>query len=69
MRAVAVGGGARAQVPRLDGDREPGLVDAVADGFTAPKTLTDALDAYGNESRDIDYLILGKANIAVCVGL
>ena len=39
------------------------IVDAVADGFTAPKTLTDALEAYSNESRDIDYLILGKASI------
>lgn len=39
------------------------IVDAVSEGFTAPKTLTDALEAYGNESRDIDYLILGKSNI------
>lgn len=39
------------------------IVDAVSDGFTPPKTLTDALEAYSNESRDIDYLILGKATI------
>ena len=39
------------------------IVDAVADGFAAPKVLTEALRAYGNESRDIDYLILGNANI------
>lgn len=39
------------------------IVDAVSDGFAAPKVLTDALNAYGNESRDIDYLILGKSNI------
>lgn len=39
------------------------IVDAVSDGFSAPKVLTDALAAYGNESRDIDYLILGKASI------
>jgi peptidyl-prolyl cis-trans isomerase D len=39
------------------------IVDAVSDGFTPPKMLTDALEAYSNESRDIDYLILGKATI------
>lgn len=39
------------------------IVDAVSDGFAAPKVLTDALKAYGNESRDIDYLILGASNI------
>lgn len=39
------------------------IVDAVSDGFVAPKVLTDALKAYGDESRDIDYLILGNANI------
>lgn len=39
------------------------IVDAVSDGFAAPQVLTDALKAYGNESRDIDYLILGASNI------
>jgi peptidyl-prolyl cis-trans isomerase D len=39
------------------------IVDAVSDGFAAPQALTDALKAYGNESRDVDYLILGTSNI------
>lgn len=39
------------------------IVDAVSDGFAAPQTLTNALKAYGTESRDIDYLLLGKDNI------
>jgi peptidyl-prolyl cis-trans isomerase D len=39
------------------------IVDAVSDGFAAPKTMTDALRAYSDESRDVDYLILGSANI------
>lgn len=39
------------------------IVDAVSDGFAAPKAMTDALKAYGTESRDIDFLILGKSNI------
>lgn len=39
------------------------IVDAISDGFAAPKVLSDALKAYGAESRDIDYLILGSANI------
>jgi peptidyl-prolyl cis-trans isomerase D len=39
------------------------IVDAVSDGFVAPQTLTGALEAYSNESRDIDYLLLGKSNI------
>jgi peptidyl-prolyl cis-trans isomerase D len=39
------------------------IVDAVSDGFVAPETLTNALKAYGAESRDIDYLLLGKDNI------
>ena len=29
------------------------IVDAVSDGFAAPKVMTDALKAYGTESRDI----------------
>lgn len=40
------------------------IVDAVADGFSAPKVLTGALEAYGAESRDIDYLLIGKDSIA-----
>jgi peptidyl-prolyl cis-trans isomerase D len=39
------------------------IVDAISDGFAAPKVLSDALKAYGAESRDIDYLILGSANL------
>ncbi|MCB1446372.1 MAG: SurA N-terminal domain-containing protein [Rhizobiaceae bacterium] len=39
------------------------IVDAVSDGFSAPKTLLDALKAYGSESRDLDYLILGSGTI------
>ncbi|MGV3553258.1 SurA N-terminal domain-containing protein [Rhizobium sp.] len=39
------------------------IVDAVSDGFVAPKVMTDALKAFGTETRDIDYMILGKANI------
>jgi len=39
------------------------IVDAISDGFAAPKVLSDALKAYGAESRDIDYLLLGSANI------
>jgi peptidyl-prolyl cis-trans isomerase D len=39
------------------------IVDAVSDGFVAPETLTNALKAYGAESRDIDYILLGKDNI------
>jgi peptidyl-prolyl cis-trans isomerase D len=39
------------------------IVDAVSDGFTAPKVLVDALKQYRNERRSIDYLILSNANI------
>lgn len=39
------------------------IVDAISDGFAAPKVLSDALKAYGAESRDIDYLILGSASL------
>jgi len=39
------------------------ISDALVDGFTPPKTLTEALKAYGTETRAIDYLILTKANI------
>ncbi|MDB5552031.1 MAG: PPIC-type domain protein [Rhizobium sp.] len=40
------------------------ISDALIDGFKPPKTLTDALKAYGTETRAIDYLILTNANIA-----
>lgn len=39
------------------------IVDAVADGFTPPQVLLDALNAYRNETRNIDYLLLSYANI------
>ncbi|ACE91215.1 peptidylprolyl isomerase PpiC-type domain-containing protein [Rhizobium phaseoli] len=39
------------------------IVDAVSNGFTAPKTLVDALKLYGDESRSVDYLLLTNANI------
>jgi peptidyl-prolyl cis-trans isomerase D len=39
------------------------ISDALVDGFKPPKTLTDALQAYGTETRAVDYLILTNANI------
>jgi peptidyl-prolyl cis-trans isomerase D len=39
------------------------IVDAVSDGFQAPKVLVDALKDYRNEARDVDYLLLSFANI------
>ena len=39
------------------------ISDALVDGFSPPKTLTDALQAYNTESRAIDYLILTNDNI------
>lgn len=39
------------------------IVDAISNGFTAPKTLVDALKAYRQESRGIEYLLLTNANI------
>ena len=39
------------------------IVDAVSDGFVAPKVLTDALKAYGTERRDLDYLLLDQAPV------
>ncbi len=39
------------------------IVDAVSNGFTAPKTLVDALKLYRQESRGVDYLLLTNANI------
>ncbi|MDO1583694.1 peptidylprolyl isomerase [Rhizobium oryzicola] len=39
------------------------VVDAVSDGFQAPKVLIDALRQYRDESRSVDYLLLSFANI------
>ncbi|WP_454849494.1 SurA N-terminal domain-containing protein [Rhizobium binxianense] len=39
------------------------IVDAISNGFTAPKTLVDALKLYGDESRSVDYLLLTNANV------
>jgi peptidyl-prolyl cis-trans isomerase D len=39
------------------------IVDAVADGFTAPDTLIKALTQFANETRSVDYLLLSFANI------
>ncbi|MBO3760232.1 peptidylprolyl isomerase [Ciceribacter sp. L1K22] len=39
------------------------IVEATADGFKAPQVLIDALRAYRNETRDVDYLLLTKANL------
>jgi peptidyl-prolyl cis-trans isomerase D len=39
------------------------IVDATANGFTAPKVLVDALKDYRYENRDINYLLLTNANI------
>ncbi|WEX79025.1 SurA N-terminal domain-containing protein [Sinorhizobium numidicum] len=39
------------------------IVDALSDGFTAPKILVDAVSKYRHEKRSIDYLLLSNANI------
>lgn len=39
------------------------IVEATADGFTAPTVLIDALKKYRTESRGISYLLLTNANI------
>ncbi|OQP88471.1 peptidylprolyl isomerase [Rhizobium rhizosphaerae] len=39
------------------------VVEAVSDGFQPPKVLIDALKAYRDESRTIDYILLSNANI------
>ncbi len=39
------------------------IVDALSDGYVAPKVLTDAIGAYRHEKRTIDYLLLSNANI------
>ncbi|MEI2301056.1 SurA N-terminal domain-containing protein [Ensifer sp. MJa1] len=39
------------------------IVDALSDGYTAPKVLTDAIGVYRHEKRTVDYLLLSNANI------
>ncbi|MCA1365877.1 SurA N-terminal domain-containing protein [Bradyrhizobium sp. BRP14] len=39
------------------------IVDALADGYTPPKVLLDAVGKYRHETRTIDYLLLSNANI------
>ncbi|MGN7752895.1 SurA N-terminal domain-containing protein [Sinorhizobium sp. 22678] len=39
------------------------IVDALTDGYTAPKVLVDAIGNYRHETRTIDYLLLSNANI------
>jgi peptidyl-prolyl cis-trans isomerase D len=39
------------------------IADALSRDFTAPKVLSDALQTYSDERRDISYLMLTKANI------
>jgi len=39
------------------------VVEAISDGYTAPKVLTDALRQYRNETRSIEYILLSNANI------
>lgn len=39
------------------------IVEAVSNGFTAPKVLVDAVKQYHDETRSIDYLLLTNANI------
>lgn len=39
------------------------IVDALSDGYAAPKVLTDAIGAYRHEKRTVDYLLLSNANI------
>ncbi|OCW56565.1 peptidylprolyl isomerase [Hoeflea olei] len=39
------------------------IVEAVADGMEAPEVLMTALARYQAETRDVDYLLLTKANI------
>lgn len=39
------------------------IVDAVANGFEPPAALTDALQEYQNQVRDVDYIVLSPGNI------
>lgn len=40
------------------------LVDAIADGFKAPKTLTDAMAQYRAQTRDLRYILLSTSTVA-----
>lgn len=39
------------------------IVDALSDGYVAPKVLSDAIGSYRHEKRSIDYVLLSNANI------
>lgn len=39
------------------------IVDALSDGYVAPKVLSDAISSYRHEKRSIDYVLLSNANI------
>ena len=39
------------------------IVDAIADGFKAPKTMTDAMGVYRTQTRDIRYVLVSASNI------
>ncbi|OCP24173.1 MULTISPECIES: peptidylprolyl isomerase [unclassified Ensifer] len=39
------------------------IVDALSDGYVAPKVLSDAIASYRHEKRSIDYVLLSNANI------
>ncbi|WP_275782563.1 peptidylprolyl isomerase [Pararhizobium gei] len=39
------------------------VVEALSDGYAAPKILTEALKTYRSETRAIEYLLLSNANI------
>jgi peptidyl-prolyl cis-trans isomerase D len=39
------------------------IVDAVSDGFKAPKTLIDAMTEYRSQTRDIRYILISSSNI------
>jgi peptidyl-prolyl cis-trans isomerase D len=39
------------------------IVDAISDGFKAPKILVDALTEYKNQTRDIRYMLISASNI------
>ena len=39
------------------------IVDAVSDGFKAPKVLVDALTEYKDQTRDIRYMLISASNI------
>lgn len=41
------------------------IIDAVTGGFKAPSVLTEAMQQYRNEQRDIEYLMLSNANIGL----